>query len=70
MGESWGKTARYLALVIVFAGLIWVLSAIRALIGPLVIAALLAYVLNPAVTLIATHTKLSHNLPPQTWPGF
>jgi predicted PurR-regulated permease PerM len=60
MDEGWSKTARYLAVVIVFAGFIWILLAAKALIGPLVIATLLAYILNPAVTLIATHTKLSH----------
>jgi predicted PurR-regulated permease PerM len=49
-------------LIIVFMGLVWLLFAVRALIGSLVIAALLAYVLNPAVTLITNWTKLSHNL--------
>lgn len=61
MDEGWSKTARYLAVVIAFAGFIWALSTVRALIGPMVIAALLAYILNPAVTLITTHTKLGHS---------
>jgi predicted PurR-regulated permease PerM len=60
MDEGWSKTARYLTIVIALAGFIWALSAVKALIGPLVIAALLAYILNPAVTLSTTHTKLSH----------
>jgi predicted PurR-regulated permease PerM len=62
VNESWSKATRYLVLIIVLMGLVWLLFAARALIGPLVIAALLAYILNPAVTLITSRTKLSHNL--------
>ncbi len=62
LNEGWSRTSRYLALIIVLTGLVWLLLAVRALIGPLVIAALLAYVLNPAVTLITTRTKLSQRL--------
>jgi len=62
VNEGWSKATRYVALIIVLMGLVWLLFAVRALIGPLVIAALLAYVLNPAVTLIKTRTKLRHNL--------
>jgi predicted PurR-regulated permease PerM len=62
VNEGWSRTTRYLVLIIVLTGLTWLLFAVRALIGPLVIAALLAYVLNPAVTLITSRTKLSHNL--------
>jgi predicted PurR-regulated permease PerM len=62
LNEGWSKATRYLVLIIVLMGLVWLLFAVRALIGPLVIAALLAYVLNPAVTLIINRTKLSHNL--------
>jgi predicted PurR-regulated permease PerM len=62
LNQGWSRTTRYLALIIVLTSLIWLLLAVRALIGPLVIAALLAYVLNPAVTLITTRTKLSHRL--------
>ena len=62
MNEGWSKATRYLVLIIVLMGLVWLLFAVRALVGPLVIAALLAYILNPAVTLITSRTKLSHNL--------
>ena len=62
MNEGWSRATRYLALIIVLIGLVWLLFAVRALIGPLVIAALLAYVLNPAVTLITSRTRFSHNL--------
>ncbi|UCC61538.1 MAG: AI-2E family transporter [Anaerolineae bacterium] len=62
MTARWSKTTRYLSLIIVLAALVWLLSAIRALIGPLIIAALLAYVLNPGVTLITAHTRLGRRL--------
>jgi len=62
VNEGWSRATRYLALIIVLTGLVCLLFAVRALIGPLVIAALLAYVLNPAVTLITSRTKLSQNL--------
>jgi predicted PurR-regulated permease PerM len=61
MNQGWSRTIRYLASVVVLVGLVWLLSAAQALIGPLVIAALLAYVLNPAVTLIETRARLRHN---------
>jgi predicted PurR-regulated permease PerM len=60
--KRWSRTARYLALVVVLAGLTRFLLAIRALAGPLVIAALLAYALYPAVTWLETRTKLGHRL--------
>lgn len=62
MNEGWSRTTRYLTLIIVLTGLVLLLFAVRALVGPLVIAALLAYVLNPLVTLVTTRTRLSHNL--------
>jgi predicted PurR-regulated permease PerM len=61
VNQSWSRATRYLVMIIVFMGSLWLLSAARALIGPLIIAALLAYVLNPAVTLIKTRTRLRHN---------
>jgi len=62
MNEGWSRTTRYLTLIIVLIGLVLLLFAVRALVGPLVIAGLLAYVLNPVVTLVTTRTRLSHNV--------
>jgi predicted PurR-regulated permease PerM len=62
MNQGWSRAIRYLTLIIVLMGLAWLLFAARALIGPLIIAALLAYVLNPAVTLIKTRSKLRHHV--------
>jgi predicted PurR-regulated permease PerM len=61
MNQGWSRALRYLALIMLLMTLAWVLLAVRALIGPLIMAALLAYVLNPAVTLIKTRTRLRHN---------
>jgi predicted PurR-regulated permease PerM len=62
VNKGWSRVNRYLALVVVLVSLAWLLSVARALIGPLVIAALLAYVLNPVVTLIKARTRLRHNV--------
>ena len=48
----------YLILAGVF---LWLLYTYRLVVGPLVIAVLLAYLLNPAVTLLSTKARLSHN---------
>jgi predicted PurR-regulated permease PerM len=58
MNKHWSETARYVALVAVLAGLVWLLSAVRALVAPLVVAALLAYALMPGVTFLTARTRL------------
>ncbi|MCB8945678.1 MAG: AI-2E family transporter [Ardenticatenaceae bacterium] len=62
MSRSWSKTTRYFVLTLALAGFVWFLIAARGLIGPLAIAALLAYVLNPGVAFVNTRTKL-----PRRW---
>jgi predicted PurR-regulated permease PerM len=62
MSRSWSKTTRYFVLSLSLAGMIWFLIAARGLVGPLAIAALLAYVLNPAVAFVNRRTKL-----PRKW---
>ena len=56
--KHWSETARYAALIAGIACLAWLLPATRALVAPLVIAALLAYALMPAVTFLTARTKL------------
>lgn len=58
MSKSWSLTQRYFTLTLIIAGLIWLLVTAEALIGPLAISALLAYVLNPAVTFVNRRTKI------------
>jgi predicted PurR-regulated permease PerM len=60
--HSWSRTSRYFLLTLVLAILVWFIVAARALIGPLVISALLAYVLNPAVVFFNKQAKL-----PRKW---
>lgn len=62
MDHSWSKTSRYFLLSLTLIGVIWFVAAARALIGPLVISALLAYVLNPAVILFTEKAKF-----PRKW---
>ncbi|MEM7115123.1 MAG: AI-2E family transporter, partial [Chloroflexota bacterium] len=62
MSRSWSKTTRYFVLALSLAAIVWFISAANGLVGPLVIAALLAYVLNPLVNLVNNSTKL-----PRTW---
>ncbi len=61
MSKSWSTPTRYLVLILVLVFIIWLLVSAQALIGPLAISALLAYVLNPIVTFVNTRTKLSRN---------
>jgi predicted PurR-regulated permease PerM len=49
-------------LIIFLIGIVYVIYNIRALLGPLTIAALVAYLLNPAVTRLRTIVKISHRL--------
>lgn len=58
MSKSWSVPTRYFVLTLILAGLIWLIIAAKELLGPLAISALLAYVLNPAVTIVNTRAKL------------
>ena len=62
MDNSWNDTTRYAVLFVLAAGLIWLLSAARPLIGPLVVSALLAFILNPVVGWLCRRTRLNHGL--------
>jgi predicted PurR-regulated permease PerM len=62
MSKSWSKPTRYFVLTLVLIGVIWLVNEANDLIGPLAISALLAYVLNPAVTFVNTRTKLKRNV--------
>jgi len=62
MSKTWSRTNRYYVLTLIIAIGIWFLVVARELVGPLVVAALLAYVLNPAVAFVNGRTKL-----PRKW---
>lgn len=59
MSKSWNPAARIVAAILLIGAFLWFISAARALISPLVISALLAYVLNPGVAFVNTRTRLS-----------
>ena len=62
MDNNWNQPFRYLAMTFLVIVLVIVGWYIRSAIGPLVIGALLAYVLNPVKNLLAKQTPLSHSL--------
>ncbi len=59
--SSWSTTTRYFVLILVIGVLLWLLVAARELIGPLAIAVLIAYLLNPLVNRISQESRLSRN---------
>jgi predicted PurR-regulated permease PerM len=58
--NQWSLTIRYLAFGLVTLLFVVVLWSIRSVIEPLIIAAFIAYLINPAVIFIARRTRLSH----------
>ena len=62
MNKQWSTINRYFVLILMLAAFIWFLVIARDLIGPLAIAALLAYLLDPAVSLANKRVKLPRNL--------
>ncbi|NOY97793.1 MAG: AI-2E family transporter [Chloroflexi bacterium] len=61
MAKQWSISFRYWVLsvlTILFVGLLWFA---RELISPLVVGALIAFVLNPAIEFLTRHTKLSRS---------
>ena len=62
MDAGWSRNTRTLALAGVIIVVVWALYLGRSMIGPLVISALLAYVLNPLVTFVNMRTHLPRSL--------
>lgn len=59
MSKPWSRSTRYLVLILVLILFGWFLYEAKALLGPLAISALLAFVLNPAVSFVHERTKLA-----------
>jgi predicted PurR-regulated permease PerM len=59
MDGNWNPPLRYAMMISLIAVLVLVIWYIRSAIGPLVIAALLAYLLNPVKNVLTEHTRLS-----------
>ena len=62
MDKGWNETTRYAVLFALAAGSIWLLYTARPLIGPLVVSALLAFILNPVEGWLCSRTRLSHGM--------
>lgn len=60
--KQWSRAARYLALIVLLFLLALFLYAIREIIGPLVIAALLAYLLHPVVNWFHVRLRMKYRL--------
>jgi len=62
MSTEWSKTTRYFVFTLILIGFIWFINAARALVGALAISALLAYVINPVVTLANKRARMNRGL--------
>jgi predicted PurR-regulated permease PerM len=60
--ETWSRTTRYIVFLLMLVGFLWFMWLIQELIAPLVIAGLLAFVLNPIVAYVNKFSKL-----PRQW---
>lgn len=58
MSPNWTPSTKYIVLALVFAAIVATVYFARPLIGPLVISALLAFVLTPLVDRLASHRRL------------
>lgn len=61
MSKSWSKTTRYIVLILMLIAVVAFIVAADELIVPLAISALLAWLLNPAVTFFNGRTKLARH---------
>ncbi|HRQ23250.1 MAG TPA: AI-2E family transporter, partial [Anaerolineales bacterium] len=61
MSPNWQTSTKYIVIALVIVGVIATIGFARALIGPLVISALLAFVLNPLVEKLAAYRKVSRD---------
>lgn len=62
MKDAWSTQTRYLVLIVVLLVMAGLVYYARALIGPLVVAALIAYVLDPAINIVNKRLRL-----PRKW---
>ncbi len=62
MSPHWNSTTKYTVLALILVSLVAALYFIRPLIGPLVISALLAFVLTPLVDRLASRAKMKRDI--------
>ena len=61
MSKRWTKSTRYLVFILLLAVTLWLGVRAKDLVDSLAISALLAYILNPVVTLVNKRAKVSRN---------
>lgn len=62
MSERWSGSTKWLVIISSLLVLVWIIYRFSQIISPLVIAIILAYVLNPPVRFLTTRTKMSRTL--------
>ncbi len=62
MNKEWSTTTRYFVFALVLVGIIWFITAAQALISAIAVSALLAYLLNPIVTLVNERARVARSL--------
>ena len=62
MSKSWSETTKWLVIISSLLALVWIVYRFSQIISPLVIAVILAYVLNPPVRFLTTRARLSRTL--------
>ena len=62
MSKSWSESTKWLVIVSSLLVLVWIVYRFSQIISPLVIALILAYVLNPPIKFLTTRTRLSRTL--------
>jgi predicted PurR-regulated permease PerM len=62
MSRSWSESTKWLVIISGLLALVWIIARFNQILSPLVIALILAYVLNPPAKFLTTRTRLS-----RTW---
>ena len=62
MSKRWSQSTKWLVIISSLAALVWIIARFSQIIAPLVIAVILAYVLNPPVKFLTTSARLSRTL--------
>ena len=62
MKREWSLSTRYFVLTFVLVTLILFFWGIREILGPLVMAGLVAYILNPAIDFLKRRVRMGHKL--------
>lgn len=58
----WSKTTKVIVVVFIILAVLWLISRFRAIIGMLVMAAVLSYLMEPIISFIDTRTKIRRGL--------